>query len=165
MEAFRELAGRDIPAAPVLDTLQVFNDPHFRQRGIVAEVEHPQRGRHWMVMCPVKMSGNDYTYRPAPLLGQHNEEVYAEWLGYSPEEVARLRVAGGGLAGRRDEEEGNFYIRSFSGPQSGTNGAMSAISRLLTVLKVARIYLRTATIIKALSGWRRNGPSEGCLAR
>lgn len=45
-----------------------------------------------MVMCPVKMSENDYKFRPAPLLGQHNEEVLAEWLGYSKEHVAKLKT-------------------------------------------------------------------------
>jgi formyl-CoA transferase len=92
MEAFHLLAKLDVTVAPVLDTVQVFKDPHFRERGIVAEVEHPQRGKHMMVMCPVKMSENDYKFRPAPLLGQHNEEVYAEWLGYSKEYVARLKA-------------------------------------------------------------------------
>ena len=38
------------------------------------------------------MTENDYQYRPAPLLGQHNEEVYAEWLGYSKEYVAQLKA-------------------------------------------------------------------------
>ena len=44
--------------------------------------------------CPVKMSKSIPEYTTAPLLGQHNEEIYAEWMGYSKEEVARLKEEG-----------------------------------------------------------------------
>lgn len=90
-EAFHLLAQADIPSAPVLDTVEVSNDPHFVQRGIIVESVHPKRGKHKMVGCPVKMSKSPVEIKPAPLLGQHNEEVYREWLGLKPEELGKLK--------------------------------------------------------------------------
>jgi len=42
----------------------------------------------------VKMSGNEVTVAPAPLLGQHNESVLTEWLGMSAGEVKKLKKEG-----------------------------------------------------------------------
>ncbi len=91
MEAFHTLARAGVPCGPVLNTVEVLNDPHYHQRGMIVEMEHPQRGKYKMPGCPVKMSKSDVNYIPPPLLGQHNEEVYAELLGYSRDDVAHLK--------------------------------------------------------------------------
>ena len=91
MEVFKTMADLGIPAAPVLDTKEVLNDPHFNQRQTIVEFDHPQRGKYKMAGCPIRLSLNDYEYRPAPLLGQHNKEVYSQWLGLSNEEVESLQ--------------------------------------------------------------------------
>jgi len=91
MEVFKTLADLGIPAAPVLDTKEVLNDPHFNQRGTIVEFDHPQRGKFKMAGCPIRLSKNDYEYKAAPLLGQHNEEVYQELLGLAKEDVEKLR--------------------------------------------------------------------------
>ena len=91
MEVFHILNEAGVPAAPVYDTAEVVNDPHFNKRGTITEINHPLRGKFKMPGCPVKMSESPVEYRPAPLLGQHNEEVYAEWLGLSKEEIASLK--------------------------------------------------------------------------
>jgi len=92
MEVFHTLAGLGIPVAPVLDTVEVLNDPHFNQRGMIAEFDHPQRGKYRMPGCPIRLSKHDYDYVAAPLLGQHNEEIYQEWLGLSGEELKKLKT-------------------------------------------------------------------------
>ena len=92
MEVFHALAKAGVPTAPVLDTVEVMNDPHFNQRGTIVEINHPERGRYKMPGCPVKMSKSSPEYTPAPSLGQHSEEVYAEWLGYTRENLIRLRA-------------------------------------------------------------------------
>jgi len=94
MEVFHTLAQAVIPCAPILDTLEALSDDHFVQRGMVFDAEHPVRGTHKMLGMPVKMSKSDFEYRPAPALGQHNEEVLNEFFGYSAEEVAKLREEG-----------------------------------------------------------------------
>ena len=45
-----------------------------------------------MAGCPIRLSRHDYDYIAAPLLGQHNEEVYGKWLGLSPEDLDSLRA-------------------------------------------------------------------------
>ena len=91
MEAFHTLAKNSIPTGPVLDTVEVLNDPHLNQRGMIIEMEHPQKGKHKMLGCPIKLSKSIPEYTPAPLLGQHNDEVYAEWLGCTREGLVKLR--------------------------------------------------------------------------
>ncbi len=90
-EAFHILAKADVPAAPVLDTVEVLNDPHFLQRGIIVDVVHPRRGKHKMVACPVKLSKSPVEVKSAPLTGEHNEEVYKEWLGLTKNDLAKLK--------------------------------------------------------------------------
>ena len=92
MDVFHLLAKQGIPTGPVLNTVEVLNDPHFIQRGLVMESVHPQRGKHKMIACPIKLSKSPVEVIPSPLVGQHNEEVFKEWLGYSKEEVAKLKA-------------------------------------------------------------------------
>jgi formyl-CoA transferase len=92
MEVFKTLADSGIPVAPVLDTKEVLDDPHFNQRGMIVEIDHPQRGKYRMAGCPIRLSSHDYEYVAAPLLGQHNEEIYKEWLGLSKEDLKVLKA-------------------------------------------------------------------------
>lgn len=92
MEVFKTLADLGIPTAPVLDTKEVLNDPHFNQRGTIVEFNHPQRGKFKMAGCAIRLSKNDYEYKPSPGIGQHNEEVYKELLGLTPADLEKLKI-------------------------------------------------------------------------
>jgi formyl-CoA transferase len=94
LEAFHALAGAGVPAGATLNTEDLYNDPHLRAREMVVEYEHPTHGRVTMLGCPVKMTDSPVEIRPAPLLGQHTEEVLGEILGYGPEQVVELRERG-----------------------------------------------------------------------
>ena len=94
MEVFHMLAKAVIPCAPILDTLEALSDPHLTHRGMIFDAEHPKRGKHKMLGMPVKMSKNDFEYRPAPSLGQHTEEVLMELLDLTWEDIAGLREEG-----------------------------------------------------------------------
>ena len=80
-----------MPAGAVFDNDDLHNDPFLCERGMFVAVEHPGHGEFTMPGWPVKMSGSNVPIKAAPLLGQHNEEVLGELLGYSPEQVAQLR--------------------------------------------------------------------------
>ena len=71
-----------VPAGPVMNHVEALSDPHSLARGMVQEVEHPAAGRMKTLGVPVKLSRTaGAVRRPAPMLGEHNVEVIAEWLG------------------------------------------------------------------------------------
>ncbi len=86
---------RGIPCTPVNTPKDFFNDPHVKARAFFTEVEHPAIGTHFYVGPAYKMSQTPCRIeRPAPLLGQHNQEIFCEELGYSKEELARFKTEG-----------------------------------------------------------------------
>ena len=89
------LAEAKIAAAPVMTVADVANDPHFRdERSMYTEVTHPQLGPVRITNQAVKMSEtNPYVRGCAPLLGEHNDEVYQS-LGFTPEEISAWREKG-----------------------------------------------------------------------
>ena len=93
-EVMRTLAGRGIPCGAVLDTAEVLQDPHLRERGMVFDLEHPTRGRFAMVGSPVRLSDSPTEATPAPLYGEHTEEVLTTLAGYTAADVQRLREQG-----------------------------------------------------------------------
>jgi crotonobetainyl-CoA:carnitine CoA-transferase CaiB-like acyl-CoA transferase len=65
-----------IPAGPVLHHDEVFAHPQVRARGMVVEVDHPTAGRTKTLGSPLKFSETPASIRrPAPLLGEHTDEV------------------------------------------------------------------------------------------
>ena len=91
-EWLETLERHDVAAAPVLERNEVFDHPQVQANGMFATQEHPQAGRVDMVDVPVRLSDTPGGLRrPAPLLGQHTQEVLEE-LGYSQEELQRLRA-------------------------------------------------------------------------
>jgi crotonobetainyl-CoA:carnitine CoA-transferase CaiB-like acyl-CoA transferase len=67
----------------------------MKARGFFVEIDHPEAGRLSYPSGLAKFSCSPIVFeRPAPLLGQHNQEIYCERLGYSPHELSRLRETG-----------------------------------------------------------------------
>ena len=88
-----EAAG--IPAAPVNNVAQALADPQVEARRMVVTVNHPVCGPVKIAGNPVKMTGTPAErFPPAPLLGQHTEEVLGEMLGYTRAQVEAMRSAG-----------------------------------------------------------------------
>ena len=79
---------------PISTTEDLVNDAHWQGRGFWEEIEHPVAGRLTYPGRPFNMTESPWKVsRPAPLLGQHNAEVYGE-LGYSREDLVKLRESG-----------------------------------------------------------------------
>jgi crotonobetainyl-CoA:carnitine CoA-transferase CaiB-like acyl-CoA transferase len=85
--------GAGLPCAKVATIDEVVEDPQVRHREMLVEIEHPTVGRFPMHGLNIHYSHTRQEIRrPAPLLGQHNEEVYGEWLGLDTQTVARLKA-------------------------------------------------------------------------
>jgi crotonobetainyl-CoA:carnitine CoA-transferase CaiB-like acyl-CoA transferase len=70
------LEAMGIPAGPVLHFDEVFTDPQILARDMVVETEHPQTGKFRTMGVTVKLSDTPGAVtRPAPHLGEHNDEV------------------------------------------------------------------------------------------
>ena len=77
------------------DAGDLFTCPHLRERGFFVEVDHPLAGRAEYPGMGPRLSDMEFQVRrPAPLLGQHNLEIYGDELGYSAQELAQLRATG-----------------------------------------------------------------------
>ena len=90
-EVMEILQGAGVAAAPCADTEDRYFDPHFQERGIIVNVEHPVTGVDFVpkVVCNLSATPGEIR-RPAPLLGEHNRYVYGELLGLSDDEIEGL---------------------------------------------------------------------------
>ena len=84
-----------IAAAPVNSPEDLLKYTQLKAREYFVEVDHPETGKVTYPGAPFKMSETSWKIRqPAPLLGQHNEEIYCRLLGYTKEELVKLREGG-----------------------------------------------------------------------
>jgi crotonobetainyl-CoA:carnitine CoA-transferase CaiB-like acyl-CoA transferase len=91
-EAMEIIGAAGIPAGAVLDTMELYNDKTFEDRGIFQTVQHPVAGPFKMVAWPVRFGGRPPELKPAPLLGADTEAVLTNWLGMDGDQVAGLRA-------------------------------------------------------------------------
>lgn len=82
------------PAGPIYNIKQVTEDPHIAgAREMFVEIEHPVAGRMKLTGNQIKLSGTPIRLEtPAPLLGQHTDEILEDFLGMTKEAVADLRA-------------------------------------------------------------------------
>jgi crotonobetainyl-CoA:carnitine CoA-transferase CaiB-like acyl-CoA transferase len=83
-----------LPFAPVLTCETLLSNAHLRERGFWVEVKEPQAGKLIHTGAPFLMSETPPRRGPAPVLGQHNEEILAEELGYQKRDLTVLRERG-----------------------------------------------------------------------
>lgn len=95
-EVVDSLLAVGIPAGPLLSIKELSEDPHFaHHRQMFPYMEQPGVGPFRVTAMPIKFSETETKIsRPAPSLGQHNAEVYAELLGFDEEKLAQLKENG-----------------------------------------------------------------------
>lgn len=93
-QVWEEAEQAHILAGPLYTVEDLFSDPVIQQRGFFVDCERPQLGRFTMPGRPFIMSESPwYLRRPAPLLGEHNDEILME-LGYDADKIAELHRTG-----------------------------------------------------------------------
>ncbi len=94
-ELYNLVQSHHVPSFPVNRIDDVVNSGHLNDRGVFVEVDHPKTGKVLYPGSAARYSQEVWKIRtPAPLLGQHNEEVLCQRLGYSKEELVQLRQLG-----------------------------------------------------------------------
>ena len=85
-----------VPAAPIYDMEQLVNDKHIAgTREMFVPIKHPIIGDMRVVGDAVKLMDTKNGVRwPAPMLGEHNNEVYKELLGLTKEDIINYKNAG-----------------------------------------------------------------------
>lgn len=83
-----------VPFGRVHNVEQLWNWRQYQERGFWAEVNHPRAGKLTYPARPFIMSETPLKVGRAPLLGEHNLEVYCERLGYSKDDLVKLSEAG-----------------------------------------------------------------------
>jgi crotonobetainyl-CoA:carnitine CoA-transferase CaiB-like acyl-CoA transferase len=90
-ELAERLRAAKVPSAPVRDVVEALHRPHLHERGALEWFEHPSLGRIALPQSPIRLHGAE----PArgarnPSLGEHNREVYGDWLGLPEVEIDAL---------------------------------------------------------------------------
>ena len=80
-----------VASFPSLSSEGLFHDPHLKAREVYSQLAHPSMGKDWVIAPPWRLSETPARiYRHSPLLGEHNEEIFGQMLGLSPEEIHEL---------------------------------------------------------------------------
>lgn len=80
-----------VPCGPVLNIKEVIEHPHIQAREMMVHCKHPTAGDQYFQGCVIKLSETPGSVdTPAPLLGQHNSEIF----GLTEEELKELKEEG-----------------------------------------------------------------------
>jgi len=81
----------DVPCGPVNKFEDVFKEPQVSAREMVIDVEHPVFGTIKELACPIKVDAMKQKRERAPSFGEHTEEIFKSYLGYSDEKIKELK--------------------------------------------------------------------------
>jgi benzylsuccinate CoA-transferase BbsF subunit len=90
-EVMHHLQAAGVAATPSLSNEALFKDPHIAEREAFVQIDHPLLKKDWVIAPPWRLSETPASIsRHAPLLGEHNQEIFEGRLGMSREEIQRL---------------------------------------------------------------------------
>jgi crotonobetainyl-CoA:carnitine CoA-transferase CaiB-like acyl-CoA transferase len=86
---------RGVPIGAINSIAQALDEPQVQARDMLVKIPHPLKDDFVTVGSPIKMSGTPVEYlRPAPMLGEHTDEVLKAHLGLSDERLLQLKASG-----------------------------------------------------------------------
>ena len=76
------LQSAGVAAMPSFCASEILSDPHILEREVVTTVDHPMLGKQYVLNPPWKLSETPARiYKSAPCMGEHNHEVFVDFLG------------------------------------------------------------------------------------
>lgn len=94
-EIYQTVQPKHAACAPVNTIAEVLRSRQLASRAFFIEIDHPDTGKLKYPGAPCKFSQTPFQIaRPAPRLGQHNEEVLSQRLGYTHQELVRMKESG-----------------------------------------------------------------------
>lgn len=91
----QQMLALKVPCAPVRELAEVMEDWNMHARGSLQRIDHPDLGPVTLPHSPLVFQGTERRkLEPSLPLGACNDDVFGDWLGHPPEELARLRTAG-----------------------------------------------------------------------
>ena len=83
-----------LPIGYIASSQDLYNTSQYKARNFFVDIDHPHAGTFTYPGAPLRMGNLPWQQGPAPLLGEHNEEVFCQRLGYTKEDLLRLRGRG-----------------------------------------------------------------------
>lgn len=93
-EAYRLGQEAHVPTAYIADTRDLVESPQYQARDYFVTVNHPRAGPLRYPGFPARLTGAELQHGPAPLLGQHTDEVLTRLAGLTEPEIVELKAAG-----------------------------------------------------------------------
>ena len=95
-DLMRRLQDADVPAGAVMDEADALADPHMAERGFFETLVHPEIEGEYRHPGPLfrMASAPNRLWRHAPRLGEDNEYVYKQVLGFTDERYAEFEAKG-----------------------------------------------------------------------
>lgn len=93
-EAYRLAQEAHVPAAFIADMRDLVESPQYTARDYFVEIDHPRAGTQLYPGFPARLTGAEWQYSGAPLLGAHTEEVLGELTELSDGEISEIATAG-----------------------------------------------------------------------
>ena len=90
-EVMRVLGEMGVPCSACFNAVDIYADEHLKEREMLVSVDHPTRGNFTVPGCPIKLSDSPVDFKAAPLLGEHNAEVFTAFLNSSAESLDALK--------------------------------------------------------------------------
>jgi len=84
-----------LPFSPINSVKDICEDAHIAYRKMLVEIDQPIVGKVRISNSAIRLSETPgEVYAPAPVLGQHSEDILRDVLGYSPEKIGQMKEAG-----------------------------------------------------------------------
>lgn len=90
--AMKILAEAGVPVSAVLDTHDLYTDPHLNARDFIHTIDQPGHGKVPLMGWAPRMSESEVPIQAAPLLSEHTDRILKEELGLTDEKIQELHA-------------------------------------------------------------------------